>query len=124
MMNAIKEVDWAAWIGVIVLIVGFRESALWITGQFNHPEMGNLLGLISLLIVLLVFRKLGALSKRVVDTTNVLMKESAFAFLPVSAGSLLMIMQLGPKIPAIVFILFVSTLIPLWVYAKMAKRWL
>jgi len=35
-----------------------------------------------------------------------------------------MLVHMGHKIPAFLLILFVSTLIPLWVYAKMAKRWL
>lgn len=123
-MDFIKNIDWAAWVGTILLIVGFRETALWITTQFNHPELGNLAGLISLLIVLFSWRKFGTLPSRLVDTNNKIMKESAFAFLPISAGSLLMMMYMGDKIPAFLLVLFISTLIPLWVYAKMAKRWL
>lgn len=123
-MDFIKNIDWAAWVGTILLIVGFRETALWITTQFNHPELGNLTGLISLLIVLFLWRKFGTLPSRLVDTNNKIMKESAFAFLPISAGSLLMMMYMGDKIPAFLLVLFISTLIPLWVYAKMAKRWL
>lgn len=123
-MEFIKGIDWTAWIGTILLIVGFRESALWITTQFNHPELGNLTGLLSLLVVLFLWRKFGKLPIRLVDTNNKIMKESAFAFLPISAGSLLMMAHMGEKIPAFLLILFVSTLIPLWVYAKMAKRWL
>ncbi|HEX5381739.1 MAG TPA: hypothetical protein VFW61_05815, partial [Acinetobacter sp.] len=79
---------------------------------------------ISLLILLLIWRKFRKVPARLVDTNNKIMKESAFAFLPISAGSLLMLVQMGSEIPLFVLILVVSTLIPLWVYAKMAKRWL
>jgi hypothetical protein len=31
---------------------------------------------------------------------------------------------MGKEIPLFLVIMFVSTLIPLWIYAKMAKKWL
>lgn len=123
-MNWIKHIDWPAWIGTLLLIIVFREAAVWIMTQLEHPELGNLVGLISLLIVLFSWRRWSKIPARLVDTSNKIMKESAFAFLPVSAGSLMMLVHMGHKIPAFLLILFVSTLIPLWVYAKMAKRWL
>ncbi|MBV7309443.1 hypothetical protein KVY11_12240 [Acinetobacter sp. CWB-G5] len=123
-MEWIKTVDWKAWIGTVALIIIFREAAVWITGRFGHPELGNLIGLISLLIVLLGWRKFHKIPARLVDTNNKIMKESAFAFLPISAGSLLMMTHLGNEIPMFLVVLFVSTLIPLWVYAKMSKKWL
>ena len=123
-MDLIKNIDWTAWVGTILMIVGFREIALWITTQFNHPELGNLTGLLSLLIVLFLWRKFGKIPSRLVDTNNKIMKESAFAFLPISAGSLIMMAHMGNKIPTFLAVLFISTLIPLWVYAKMSKRWL
>ena len=48
--------------------------------QFNHPELGNLVGLISLLISLSIWRNVHKLPARLVDTNNKIMKESAFAF--------------------------------------------
>ena len=123
-MNWIKHIDWPAWIGTLLLIIVFRETAVWIMTQLEHPELGNLVGLISLLIVLFSWRRWSKIPARLVDTNNKIMKDSAFAFLPVSAGSLMMLVHMGHKIPAFLLILFVSTLIPLWVYAKMAKRWL
>lgn len=123
-MEWIKTVDWKAWIGTVALIIIFREAAVWITGRFGHPELGNLIGLISLLIVLLGWRKFHKIPARLVDTNNKIMKESAFAFLPVSAGSLIMLVHMGKEIPAFLAVMCISTLIPLWIYAKMAKRWL
>ena len=123
-MDWIKRIDWKAWIGTIALIILFREGAVWVMKQFNHPELGNLVGLISLLIVLSFWRKFNKIPASLVDTNNKIMKESAFAFLPISAGSLLMLVHMGSEIPLFLLVLVVSTLIPLWIYAKMAKHWL
>lgn len=123
-MDWIKTLDWKAWVGTIALIIIFREASVWLMGQFNHPELGNLVGLISLLIVLSLWRKFNKISVRLVDTNNKIMKESAFAFLPISAGSLLMLKHLGEEMPMFLAVLFISTFIPLWVYAKMSKKWL
>lgn len=123
-MQWIKNIDWPTWIGTLILIIGFRELAVWITAQLGHPEMGNLAGLLSLLILLSIWRITQGLPQRLVDTTNRIMKESGFAFLPICAGSLVMLVQMGKEIPLFLLVLVVSTLIPLWVYAKIAKKWL
>ena len=123
-MNWIKHIDWLAWIGTLFLIIIFREAAVWLMTQLNHPELGNLVGLISLLLTLFSWRYFGKIPARLVDTNNKLMKESAFAFLPISAGALIMLMHMGQKIPSFMLVLCLSTLLPLWIYAKMAKRWL
>lgn len=123
-MDWIKNIDWTAWIGTISLIIIFREASVWIMAQFHHPELGNLVGLLSLLSVLLLWRKFRKIPARLVDTNNKIMKESAFAFLPISAGAVLMLIAMGHDIPLFLFVMTVSTLFPLWLYAKMAKRWL
>ncbi|MEB3768378.1 hypothetical protein [Acinetobacter sp. MD2] len=123
-MNGINKIDWQAWIGNISLIIIFRETALWVMTQLHFPELGNLVGLISLLVCMLLWRRLRPISLRLVDTNNKIMRESAFAFLPVCAGSLLTLVHMGKEIPLFLFILCLSTLVPLWVYAKMSKHWL
>lgn len=35
-----------------------------------------------------------------------------------------MLVQMGKEIPLFLLVMFVSTLIPLWLYARMAKQWL
>lgn len=119
-----EKIDWIALLLTAILIVLVRESSVWIMEKFNHPELGNLAGLFFFLILLITWRKVSALPRRLIDANAKIMKESAFAFLPVSAGSVIMLATLGTELPAIVFILFFCTLIPLWLYAKMAKRWL
>jgi len=123
-MNQLKTIDWQAWIFTIGLIIFFRETSVWVMTQFDHPELGNLTGLLSLLFVLVLWRKFKKIPARLVDTNNKLMKESGFAFLPICAGSLIMLVSMGKEIPLFLLVMLISTLIPLWVYAKMAKKWL
>ena len=123
-MDMFKKIDWPAWFFTLSLIIFFREASVWGMTQFNHPELGNLTGLLSLLAVLLLWRRFKKIPLRLVDTNNKLMKESGFAFLPICAGSLLMLVSMGKEIPLFLLVMFISTLIPLWIYAKMAKKWL
>ena len=123
-MDQLKGIDWQAWIFTIGLIIFFREASVLVMSQFNHPELGNLTGLLSLLFVLVLWRRFKKIPARLVDTNNKLMRESGFAFLPICAGSLIMLVSMGKEIPLFLVVMFISTLIPLWVYAKMAKKWL
>jgi hypothetical protein len=52
-----KNIDWTAWFYTLLLIIIFREGAVAITKIFHHPELGNLVGLISLLATLLIWRR-------------------------------------------------------------------
>lgn len=123
-MNVINKIDWPAWLACIVIVIGFREAAVWIMRYFNHPELGNLAGLLSLLAVLLLWRKFATLPSRVVDCNNRMLKESAFAFLPICVASLIMLSHMGRDISLFLLVLVVSTLLPLWLYAKLAKRFI
>lgn len=119
-----NKYDWPALVATFALIVLVRESCVWLMGLFAHPELGNLLGLLLLLTILIIWRKIKPLPMRMLDANTHIMKESAFAFLPVSAGSVIMLMHLGDELPWFLFILLFSTLVPLWLYAQMAKRWM
>lgn len=119
-----NKYDWPALLATLALIVLIRESCVWLMGVFGHPELGNLLGLLLLLAILVAWRKIKPLPIRMLDATTHIMKESAFAFLPVSAGSIIMLAHLGQELPWFLFILVFSTLASLWLYAQLAKRWL
>lgn len=124
-MIKISQIDWSAWISNIALIVVFREVSVWLMKQLGHPELGNLVGLISLLICLVIWRVVKkSLPERIMSTNSVVMKQSAFAFLPICAGALLTLANMGHEIPIFLTILLISTLGPLWVYAKISKRYL
>ncbi len=119
-----SKIDWTALFFTLLLIVIVREFAVWLMQQFGHPELGNLIGLALLLLGLVVWRNFAAIPHRLIDINARIMKESAFAFLPISGGAVLMLIAMGKEIPLFLFVMVFSTLVPLWVYAKLAKRWL
>lgn len=119
-----NKYDWPALLATLSLIVLVRESCVWLMGLFAHPELGNLVGLLLLLAILVLWRKIKPLPIRMLDANTHIMKESAFAFLPISAGAIIMLAHLGKELPWFLFILVFSTLLPLWLYAQMAKRWM
>ena len=123
-MTRLAEIDWVAWLATLVLIVVFRETAVWLCSQLGWPELGNLAGLIALLSALLIYKRVKFLPQRLLDVNNKIMKESAFAFLPICAGALVMLFEIGAELPLFLVVLVVSTLIPLWLYATLAKKWL
>lgn len=116
--------DWSAILMTLAMIIVIRESCVWVTGHFGHPELGNLIGLGVFLIILVIWRSLKQIPHRMVDASTVMMRESAFAFLPISGGAILMLIAMGKDVPLFLFVMVFSTLLPLWVYAKLAKRWL
>jgi putative effector of murein hydrolase LrgA (UPF0299 family) len=118
------KIDWLGLGCTLALIISVREAAVWLMTRLDNPELGNLFGLFSLLVLLIVWRKLGSLPRRMLDNNARIMKESAFAFLPISAGAVLMLSSLGHELLAMMIIIVVATLLPMWLYAKLAKRWL
>ena len=73
-MDKIKSIDWTAWVITLLLIIGFREGSVVVMRAFGHPELGNLVGLISLLATLLIWRRFRKISNRLIDTNNKIMK--------------------------------------------------
>lgn len=104
-----------------VVIVTMRESSVWLMQQFGRGAFGNLFGLVLLLSVLLILRRYRVLPVAWVDANNLIMRESAFAFLPIAAGAFVATWALGREIWTVLFILVMSTLIPLWIYARLAQ---
>lgn len=119
-----NRIDWSALLATMVLIVNVREIAVWVMSLLGYPKLGNLIGLASLLVILIGVRYFASISPRLVEANNRIMKDGLFAFLPTSGGSLFILMVMGAEIPMFLVVLLVSTLIPMWVYAKMAKKWL
>ena len=121
-MTSPPRFDWPFWLLTLALIIGFREGAVWLLAQAGHPELGNLAGLLVLLVVLLVWRRLRALPARLIHVNNTLMRESAFAFLPISAGALFALAGMGGELWVFLLVLTASTLPPLWLYARLSRR--
>lgn len=109
---------------VFSLVILFRELSYTIMQSLQHPELSNLVGLFLLLIALSVWRKFKTIPLSIIGSSNVLMKESAFAFLPVCVGSLLMLLSFKDPLFSFLIILTLSTLFPLFIYALISKKYL
>ncbi|MCG2574831.1 hypothetical protein LVY74_14880 [Acinetobacter sp. ME22] len=109
---------------VIALIISCRELAYAAMNHVAHPELGNLAGLFLLLAIMLIWKKIRQIPSSLIFSSSALMKESAFAFLPVCVGSLIMLFHLKDSLLIFLGILIFSTLIPLWVYALISKKFI
>ena len=118
------SIDWKALSLTLLLVVLFREVSVAVMQRLGHPELGNLVGLFALLATLLVYRRWRVLSARLLDANTRIMKESAIAFLPIAAGAGVMMAGLGSELGWFIVVMTVSTLVPLWGYAWLSKRWL
>jgi hypothetical protein len=117
--------DW--WmLGLVTLIIIItRECCVWIMGLVGYKNLGNLVGLFLLLGMALCYRRLrGQIPHRFVVANSRILKESLFAFLPICAGVGILLLNLGNEGIKIVMIMLICTLIPMWLYAYLAKRWL
>jgi len=119
-----RQIDWPALALTLLLIICIRETSVWLMGHLHHPELGNLFGLFWLRAMLLLYKRRWALPSRMLDANARIMKESALAFLPIAAGAGSMLYSLGHELPAFLCVLLLSTLPPLWLYARLARRWL
>lgn len=117
-------IDWLALGLTLVLVIVFREISVLLMQRLGHPELGNLVGLFALLVCLLLYRRWRVLSVRLIDANTRIMKESAIAFLPIAAGAGVMMAGLGSELGWFIVVMTVSTLVPLWGYAWLSKRWL
>lgn len=117
-------IDWSALGLTVLLVIVFREVSVALMQLLGHPELGNLVGLFALLATLLIYRRWRALSTRMLNANTRIMKESAIAFLPIAAGAGVMMAGLGQELGWFIVVMTVSTLVPLWGYAWLSKRWL
>lgn len=117
-----------AWFGMlttIIIVVGIRELALMACTSFGMPSATNIVGLVSLFIILIGVRVIcGTLPNWLSSSASTLLVDSGFAFLPVSAGAGILLFGLGADLWAVSMVIIISTVIPLWTFAKLATKWL
>lgn len=115
------------WLGMLVtvlIVVGFREFALVVCTWFGMPTAANIVGLISLFIVLVGVRLTVGLPTWLSGSASTLLVDSGFAFLPVSAGAGILLFGLGADLLPVSAVIIISTVIPLWAFAKLSAAWL
>ena len=108
----------------LAVVVVIRESALVLCQALGFPSAANIVGMITLFVLLMVCRFTVGIPEWISNASNTLLVDSGFAFLPVSAGAGLLIFGLGDELWGVVLTIVVSTLIPLWGLAKLLNLWL
>lgn len=116
---------WLGLFATIAIVIGMRELALVVCTALGMPTATNIVGLVSLFVVLMGVRLAkGGLPHWLSSSASVLLVDSGFAFLPVSAGAGILLFGLGADLPAVSAVIIISTVIPLWAFAKLSAKWL
>lgn len=105
-----------------LIIVLIRESGVWVMERLGHAELGNFCGLFALLAILILIRRHGTLPEWLLHSNTVFMKESSLAFLPISAGAAPVLLAMGNEIWGMMLVLLLSTILPLWAFARLTER--
>lgn len=115
---------WLGMLATILIVIAVRELALVVCTYFGMPTAANIVGLVSLFILLMAVRLSYGLPEWLSYSASVLLVDSGFAFLPVSAGAGILLFGLGQDLPAVSAVIVISTLLPLWFFAKLSAIWL
>jgi putative effector of murein hydrolase LrgA (UPF0299 family) len=126
-MNALTQTKLPLWLALLLtlaMVVIVRESALLLCQWAGVEKAANIVGLVAMFVILVVWRLLKGLPEWITRASNLLLVDSGFAFLPVSAGAGILLFELGDEFWGVMLTMVISTLIPLWGLAILANRWL
>lgn len=115
---------WFGMIATIAIVVGVRELALFVCSLLGMPTATNIVGLVGLFALLMGVRSLVGLPNWLTQSASILLVDSGFAFLPVSAGAGILLFGLGEELIFVCVIIGVSVIVPLWLFAKLSQKWL
>lgn len=122
--NGPKLPLWFALSLTLVMVIVVRESAVVICQWAGIEKAANVVGLVVMFLILVAWRLITGLPNWLTKASNILLVDSGFAFLPVSAGAGLLLFALGDELWGVMLTMVISTLIPLWGLAILANRWL
>lgn len=123
-LNKPKLPLWLALLLTLAMVVIVRESALLLCQWAGIEKAANIVGLVAMFLILVVWRLLKGLPNWITRASNLLLVDSGFAFLPVSAGAGILLFELGDEFWGVMLTMAISTLIPLWGLAILANHWL
>lgn len=115
---------WLAISLTLIMVIIVRESAVVICELLGIEKAANVVGMVAMFLILVVWRWIKGLPKWLTKASNILLVDSGFAFLPVSAGAGLLLFALGDELWGVMLTMAISTLIPLWGLALLTNRWL
>lgn len=124
MSSSFKLPLWLAVLLTLIMVVTVRESAVIICRSFDIEPAANVVAMVAMFLILVVWRMIKGLPNWLIKASNVLLVDSGFAFLPVSAGAGILLFGLGDELWGVMLTMAISTLIPLWGLAILANRWL
>ena len=113
---------WMALILTLIMVVVVRESAVIVCQWAGIEKAANIVGLLTMFVILIIWRLIKGLPHWLTKASNKLLVDSGFAFLPVSAGAGLLLFALGDEFWGVMLTMIISTLIPLWGLAILANR--
>ncbi len=113
---------WMALILTLIMVVVVRESAVVVCQWMGIEKAANIVGLLTMFVILVVWRLIRGLPHWLTQASNTLLVDSGFAFLPVSAGAGLLLFTLGDEFWGVMLTMIISTLIPIWGLAILANR--
>lgn len=115
---------WLAIILTLIMVIIVRETAVIVCQWAGIEKAANVVGLVAMFCILITWRLLKGLPSWLTQASNLLLVDSGFAFLPVSAGAGLLLFALGEELWGVMLTIMISTLIPLWGLAILANNWL
>lgn len=124
MPSSSKLPIWLAVLLTLIMVITVRESAVIICRSVGIEQAANVVAMVVMFLILVVWRITKGLPDWLTKASNVLLVDSGFAFLPVSAGAGILLFALGDELWGVMLTMAISTLIPLWGLALLANRWL
>lgn len=115
---------WLALTLTLVMVVMVREIAVIVCDWAAIEKAANVVGMVVMFLILITWRWIKGLPSWLTKASNMLLIDSGFAFLPVSAGAGLLLFALGDELWGFMLTIAISTLLPLWGLALLANRWL
>lgn len=123
MNTLLNKHTWVAILLTLISIVVIREISVAFATYIGFASMGNIIGMIWLFTMLLVWRFVKGLPDWLTISSNKILTESALAYLPVSAGAGILLFKLGDQFWGVMAVMLISTILPLWAFAKLAEYW-
>lgn len=115
---------WLAVALTLVMVIIVRESAVIVCIALGIEKAANVVGMVAMFIMLVIWRMLKGIPSWLTSASNILLVDSGFAFLPVSAGAGILMFALGDEFWGFMWTIVISTLLPLWALVWLANRWL
>lgn len=119
-----KRPIWLALLLTLMMVVVVRESAVIICAAIGIEQAANIVAMVAMFLILVAWRIIRGLPSWLTTASNILLVDSGFAFLPVSAGAGILLFGLGDELWGVLLTMIISTLLPLWALALLINRWL